>query len=119
VASSDPVVRGDLFRLAADCGIPALPIPSAREVLAVLACNPVTLVVCATQLEDGTFGDLLRDIRRAGLRVPVVVAAGPDLQTEFQQFLEALHLGAYGFLCFPYRRLEFERVLDDARREYP
>jgi DNA-binding NtrC family response regulator len=117
VASSDPIVRGELFRVVQECGVKARFASSVRGVQAVLARELVSLVVCGSALDDGTYRDVLRGVRCRTRRVPVVVASDPDTRAEFDHFLKALHLGAFDFLCFPYRWYELQSILQQAQRE--
>ncbi len=117
VASSDPRVRGELFRVIQECRVRARFASSVRGVQAVVSREHVSLVVCGTELDDGTYNDVLHSLRRGGRRVPVVVASDPDTRAEFDHFLKALHCGAFDFLCFPYRWYELQGILEQAQRE--
>lgn len=117
VASADPSVRSELFRVIQECRMTARFASSVRGVQAVLSREPVSVVVCGSALDDGTYRDVLHRVRRGGQRVPVVVASDPDTRAEFDHFLKALHEGAFDFLCFPYRWYELQSILEQAQRE--
>jgi DNA-binding NtrC family response regulator len=117
VATSDPKVRGELLRVIQECHVKARFASSVRGVQAVLSREPVSLVVCGSALDDGTYRDVLHGLRRRGNHVPLVVASDPDTRAEFDHFLKALHHGAFDFLCFPYRWYELRSILEQAQRE--
>ena len=117
VASSAHDVQAELFRLILECQVEARFASSVRGVLAVLSREPVSLVICGYALDDGTYRDVLRSLRRSGVQVPVVVASDPEPRAEFDHFLQALHYGAFDFLCFPYRWFELQDILKQAQRE--
>lgn len=117
LASSNPKVRGELFRVIQECRCMARFASSIRGVQAVLVREPVSLVICGFGLDDGTYRDVLHSVGRGGFRVPVVVASDPDSRAEFDHFLRALHHGAFDFLCFPYRWYELRTILERAQRE--
>jgi DNA-binding NtrC family response regulator len=110
-------VRGELFRVIQECHVKARFASSVRGVQAVLNREQVSVVVCGSALDDGTYRDVLCGVRRGGQHVPVVVASDPDTRAEFDHFLKALHLGAFDFLCFPYRWYELQSILEQAQRE--
>ena len=79
-----------------------------------LAREPVQIVFCEAGLIDGTFRDVLRAVRGAGSKVPVVVASRVD---DTREYIEAMGLGAFDYIACPYRHSEVERIVSSALRE--
>ncbi|MGC1594056.1 MAG: hypothetical protein WA774_01795, partial [Candidatus Acidiferrales bacterium] len=69
-------------------------------------------------LEDGTFKDLARHIRRSTAKIPVIAVSAPACRNEYRDYLAAMNIGAFEFLCHPYQKSDLERVLRQAITEY-
>lgn len=82
-----------------------------REARAVLASEPVALVVCEDCLIDGSYRDLLPVAQAARGDVPVVVTSRVDNPEEY---LEAMKLGAFDFVAAPFSRTELDRIVHNA-----
>jgi DNA-binding NtrC family response regulator len=77
----------------------------------VLQQDKVSMVFCQARLPDGTFRDLLRfaDPRQSNTAV-VVCSDFYDKST----YIEAMSLGAYDYIAFPYRQAEVEWIVGNA-----
>lgn len=91
--------RGALMRVLMQCGLAPVLSRSVRETQATLSGQKVGLIVCAAQLEDGSFRDLLRMVRRVNWRGSLIVASRLG---ECEEYLEAMRLGAFDLIVAPY-----------------
>jgi DNA-binding NtrC family response regulator len=82
-----------------------------REARAVLANEPVSLVVCDDCLIDGSYRDLLPVAQAARGEVPVVVTSRTDNPEEY---LEAMKLGVFDYVAAPFSRTELDRIVHNA-----
>jgi DNA-binding NtrC family response regulator len=71
----------------------------------------IDLVFCQARFEDGTFRDLLRLVDSFQTGVAVVVCS--DFYDK-GTYIEAMSLGAFDYLAFPYRKSEVEWVIGNA-----
>ncbi len=67
----------------------------------------ISLVFCQDRLPDGSFRDVLRSLKTAGLHPPLVVCS---LSGEIDEYLDAMQLGAFDFIPAPYRQSEVEAI---------
>ena len=75
------------------------------EAAEVLSRNEVALVFCEDRLVDGTYRDLLQSLRTWNQRAHTVVTTRVG---EWEEYLEALALGAFDMLQRPYRSTDVE-----------
>ncbi len=113
VACSDPEGRGALTEALSSTEFELVFSSSVSEARAILARGRVGLVLCAAELRDGCFRDVLREMRQTGLQLPVIVASRSD---DVNQYLDAMEAGAFDYIACPYQRSEVKRVLWNALR---
>jgi DNA-binding NtrC family response regulator len=77
----------------------------------ILARVPLDLVVCASELIDGTYRDVLRMMKRRNCAVPVLVISLCGRETECR---EARQLGAADCMPRPMSHDEVQIVIDRA-----
>jgi DNA-binding NtrC family response regulator len=79
----------------------------------VLSQQAVALIFCDENLSDGSFRDLL--VGRKNQKVPPIVVA---IRTgEWNEYLEAMRLGAFDAIRCPLLPRDVERVVDRALRD--
>lgn len=83
------------------------------DALSVLGRKQTYVVFCQARLSDGSFRDLLRFTDRQHSESPVIVCSDFYDKTTY---IEAMSLGAFDYLAFPYRRTEVEWVIGNALR---
>ena len=86
---------------------------SVKEVKAILAKRPVSLVFCEEQFADGNYQDVLRAVKRTPEKAPVVVSSHSH---DWNEYLEALRLGAFEFMDGPVRAIDVEMIVRYALR---
>ncbi len=114
VACSDPENRQTLLASLSQCGLDPVSSSTVREARAILSRQVIPLVICAADLVDGSFRDVLRAARAAETKIPVVVASRRD---DTAEYLEAMQLGAFDFIACPYKRSEVEWIVSNALRK--
>ncbi len=113
VASSDPEIRATLSGILARHGLEPIFSFTAEEAKAILLRHPISLVFCEERLPDGSFRDVLGEVKRSARLVPVVVVARPG---DWDKCLEALRLGVHDYIGYPFHRAEVESVINQALR---
>jgi len=80
----------------------------------VLSRQNVRLILCQDRLADGSFRDVLKTTRKTAPRPPVVVTT----QTEnWDDYLEAVRLGAFDVIRYPYYPTDVEWTIHLAMRD--
>jgi DNA-binding NtrC family response regulator len=85
-----------------------------REAVETLRKEPVGLVFCDKSLPDGTYRDLLTAARGLTTRVRVVVTSH---QADWDEYLEAMRLGAFDVIAVPCRPTDVEWMVIQAKRD--
>jgi DNA-binding NtrC family response regulator len=74
--------------------------------------------VCGFWLEDKTYREFMRQVNTVAPDLPVIIASTPACPDEYRVYLEAMNLGAFEFLCYPYRKPDLDRALRQAITAY-
>lgn len=114
VACSDRESQQLLFALLSSCGLEPVFSSTLQEARAILSRQVIPLVVCAADLADGSFREMLRTREVAELKIPVVVASRRD---DAAEYMEAMQLGAFDFIARPYRQSELQWIVSNALRK--
>jgi DNA-binding NtrC family response regulator len=81
------------------------------EVRGVLAKETVTACFCGFWLVDGTYRDVVRLLKRQPIEIPAIIVCAPACPHEYRDYLAALNIRAFDFICHPYRKTDMERIL--------
>jgi DNA-binding NtrC family response regulator len=111
IAGCEAHVASDLAGLLQKSGLASLTASSVMEAMKAIATEEVLLVLCAAELEDGSYRDLLRELKLANWKRPVVVVFRLG---EWKEYLEAIRQGAFDCIAPPYRRSEIARIIESA-----
>jgi DNA-binding NtrC family response regulator len=112
VASSDSASRRALTTILNREGVELICTSTIRELRDIVAQENVSLVFCEGQLADGNYRDLLAACRSMKSKVRVVVT-----YTDWDEYLNAMRLGAFDVIEIPYRRTDIEWVVAQAHRD--
>lgn len=93
--------RQILVRLVAQCGLKPVIVTSTNDAISMLGSEAVCVMFCQDDLPGEGFKAVLKASRRVA--VPVVVCSRLD---DPQRYLESMELGAFDFVCLPYRNTE-------------
>lgn len=87
---------------------------SVDEVRIALAKENVSACFCGFWLIDGTYRDVVRHLKKQPLEIPAVIVCAPACPNEYRDYLAALNIRAFDFICHPYRKADMERILQAA-----
>lgn len=96
--------------LAADGFVPLL-FGSVTDARKFLQGDDIAIVFCDDCLSDGCLKNVIAEVGKRQKPVPVIAVSRTG---EWDEYFEALHLGAFDYLSFPLRSDELDRVLASA-----
>ena len=111
VASSDFQVADGLARLLEPYPINTVWVRGAADAKIWFATEKIAACLCGFWLVDGTCREFVKQTKRESSEIPVIIVSSPACENEYREYLAAMNTGAFDFLCYPYRRLELERML--------
>jgi two-component system, response regulator RegA len=105
--------RKMLLRVFEGLPIDSYTAPTIEQAMEALRLRPFSVVFCEERLSDGTYVDLLRDVRVISneTRFVVMLCTG-----EWEEYLEALRLGAEEVLRCPLQPTDIDLALIHAMR---
>ena len=114
VASSQLESRMALIHVLEGLSADVISSSTVQQASEVLAKRPIELVFCDDELPDGSYRDLLQAARyrQQGTRVVVITQTG-----EWEEYLEAMRLGAFDFIRGPMHPTDVELVVLRAQHE--
>jgi len=113
VASSDLEGRRALSNILDKLGVDPLTSSSVRECKELIASERVGLIFCDRLLADGNCNDLLNASRGGRTKTRVVVMSST---ADWDEFLEAMRLGAFDVIASPCRATDVEWMIIQALR---
>ena len=96
------------------CGFELVLLSTVAELRSCIRKSEISVLVCEEVLRDGNYKDVLRVSRGAGGHIPVVVFSR---LAEWDQYQEAIRLGAFDCLRYPFRTGELRWVVNRALQE--
>ena len=114
IVSCRPENRKTLVRALDEMSINCYVAPTIRDAKEVLASRSLSLVFCEERLSDGSYCDLLRDVRATWPETGFVVLLCTG---EREEYLQAMRLGAQEVLRSPLRPTGVDLVLIQAMKE--
>lgn len=114
VASSDLESRRGLTSILTRQGLDPISISSFAECREVMERESVGLVFCDRHLADGDYRDVLGASRCAPGKVRVVVTSK---HADWDEYLEAMRLGAFDVIAAPCRPTDVEWMVIQAKRD--
>jgi len=114
VASSEPENRRGLIAILNREGFDTICVSRVSECQEVLAEQNVSLVFCDRRLSDGGYRDVLAITRSLNRKVRLVVTSR---HADWDEYLEALQLGAFELIVSPCQPSDVVWTLIQARRE--
>jgi DNA-binding NtrC family response regulator len=114
LATSDPEIHGNMSELLAPFSIRTVWAKGLEEVKYVLAREKVSVCFCGFWLLDGTYRDVLRHLRLQRAEIPAVIVCAPSCPHDYREYLAALNISAFDFICHPYKKSDIERILNSA-----
>ena len=114
IVSSDLESRRALLTILGDQGIDAMYAASLDECRAILARQNVGLAFCDSSFADGDYREFLRLARSRNPKLRVVVTS---CQSEWDEYLQAVRMGAFDVIASPCRPTDVEWMVIQAKRE--
>jgi DNA-binding NtrC family response regulator len=114
IATVDPEIREALTDLLEGSNIEAIWVTSVKDVKAVIAKKKISACLCGFWLQDGTYREVIRHVRREQMDIPAIIMSAPACPQDFRDYLAALNLGSLDVLSYPFQQSDFDRVLDFA-----
>ena len=111
VATAEPAISASMRDLLGAYPLRTIWARGVDEVRSALSRQNVDACFCGFWLIDGTYRDVVRHLKRQPVEIPAIVVCAPSCPQEYQDYLAALNLRAFDFLCHPYRRMDLERIL--------
>ena len=111
VATAEPAINASMRDLLETYPLRTIWARGVDEVRSALSRETVDACFCGFWLIDGTYRDVVRHLKRQPSEIPAIVVCAPSCPQEYRDYLAALNLRAFDFLCHPYRRMDLERIL--------
>jgi DNA-binding NtrC family response regulator len=114
IATVDPEIRGALADLLEIAAVNAIWVSSVKDVKTLVAGELIVACLCGFWLQDGTYREVIRHLRRERINIPAIIVSAPACPQEFRDYLAAMNLGPLDFLSYPYQQSDFEKMLESA-----
>lgn len=114
IATIDPDIREGLATLLESSYVNAIWVSSVQDVKALVRQEKIVACLCGFWLQDGTYREVIRLLRRERAEIPAIIVSAPACPQDYQEYLEAVGIGALDFLSYPYQQSQFERMLGSA-----
>jgi DNA-binding NtrC family response regulator len=114
IASCDVEERRAMCNILAKQGLDPIPASTVRECSKIMDRESVGLIFCAHSLVDGDYRDLLLVVRVGGCKIRVVLTTR---LTNWDEYLEAMRLGAFDVISAPCRPTDVEWMVIQALRD--
>lgn len=114
LATVDPDIRASMSALLDSYNVKAISVTGLEELRLALTKETISACFCGFWLVDGTYRDVVRQLRRHPVEIPVIVVCAPGCSQEYRDYLAALNIRAFDYICYPYRRADLERILHSA-----
>ena len=111
VATVDPIISNSMRELLQMYPLNIIWAKGVDEVRAVLAKESVAACFCSFWLVDGTYRDVVRLLKRQPAEIPAIIVCEPASPHEYRDYLAALNIRAFDFICHPYSENDLERIL--------
>jgi DNA-binding NtrC family response regulator len=114
IATNDPEIHENMLQLLAPFSVKTVWAKSLEEVKYVLAGQKVSVCFCGFWLLDGTYRDVVRHLKLRRAEIPAVIVCAPSCPHDYRDYLAALNISAFDFICHPYQKSDIERILNSA-----
>src|ERR1700683_825670 len=114
VGTIDPQIRQAMGELLQSYAINTLWATGIEEVRSAITQEDVMACFSGFWLVDGTYRDVVRHLKNQRAEIPMIIVCAPECPQEYRDYLAALNIRAFDFICHPYRPIDLERILDTA-----
>lgn len=113
LALHDPIGASRLKNVLEKLNYDMAPCATVSKILRALSSETIPLVFCQEHLPDGSYKDVLRNCGPASRTALVVCAEFYDKKS----YVEAMSLGAFDYITFPYSQKDVEWIIGNAARK--
>jgi DNA-binding NtrC family response regulator len=114
LATIDPQIRQGMNELLQAYRVNMMGATGIEEVRTALAEHDIVACFCGFWLVDGTYREVVRLLKLYRAEIPMIIVCSPQCPKEYRDYLAALNIRAFDFICHPYRQADLERILDSA-----
>ena len=114
LATNDPEIRENIAELLQFFPLKTVWAKGMEEVKSVIVGESVAVCLCGFWLVDGTYRDVVRHLKSQRVEIPAVIVCAPACPHEYSEYLAALKIKAFDFICHPYLETDMERILRSA-----
>ena len=114
IATIDTEIREALADLLEIASLNAIWVGSVEDVKTLVARGGIAACLCGFWLQDGTYREVIRHLRRERMDIPAIIVSAPSCPQEYRDYLAALNISAFDFICHPYKKSDIERILNSA-----
>jgi DNA-binding NtrC family response regulator len=114
LATNDPEIRENIAELLQFFPLKTVWAKGMEEVKSVIVGESVAVCLCGFWLVDGTYRDVVRHLKSQRVEIPAVIVCAPACPHEYSEYLAALKIKAFDFICHPYLKTDMERILRSA-----
>ena len=114
VTSSVAENRQALCRILEGLGVEVSSCSNVSECIEALRQRPIGLVFCDDRLPNGSYRDLLNVIHALEIKPRIIVTSRTG---EWQEFMEAIRLGAFDMIPLPFNVTDVERSIARVLRQ--
>ncbi len=111
IATADPEIYSGLSELFQSFSLNAVWVKGVEAAKRVLISEKIVACLCGFWLQDGTYRELIRHLRRGRRRIPAIIVSAPDCPGEYRDYLAAAKIGALDFLSHPYKKSDLIKML--------
>ena len=111
MATVDSAISESMRELLGMFPLKTIWVTAVAEVKAVLAKENVAACFCGFWLVDGTYRDVVRHLKNQPVEIPAIIVCAPACPHEYREYLAALKIRAFDFICHPYRKNDLDRIL--------
>ena len=108
-ATVDPEIRHGLTEALQEFSVDVIWLKSLEAARSILSREKIAACFCGFWLQDGTYRQLISQVRRMRVDTPVIIVSGPSCPDE-----SAMNLGSIDFLAYPYGRNDLQRIFSIA-----
>jgi DNA-binding NtrC family response regulator len=111
IATIDPEIHLGLTEIFQSFSLNTIWLRGVESAKTTLFRQKIAACFCGFWLQDGTYRELVRHIRRERMDIPVIIVSTPACPDEYHDYLSAINLGALDFLSHPYQKSDLEKML--------
>src|SRR5580658_3307777 len=103
VVSSDPAIRRAMAEALQMCCLKPVLADGLAELRSMPLEDRVVACLCGFSVADGTIREIAGHLKNQPVGIPMIIVSAPEPVSEYGEFLDSLRVGAFDFICQPYR----------------